>query len=64
MYREKIIDKEGNEKVKKYLDYTVVMDERITDGHYYASALKTLEHYMKHPDELIAPPETVVEDIE
>ena len=64
MYREKIIDKDGNEKVKKYLDYTVVMDERITDGHYYASALKTLEYYMKHPTELLTPPETVVEDIE
>jgi len=64
MYREKIIDKDGNEKVKKYLDYTVVMDERITDGHYYASALKTLEYYMKHPKELLTPPESVVDDIE
>lgn len=64
MYREKTIDKDGSEKVKKYLDYTVVMDERITDGHYYASALKTLEYYMRHPTELLTPPETVVEDIE
>ena len=64
MYREKILDKDGKEKIKKYLDYTVVMDERITDGHYYASALKTLEHYLKHPEELTSPPETVVEDIE
>ena len=64
MYREKVLDKEGNEKIKKYLDYTVVMDERITDGHYYASALKSLEYYLKHPTELDTPPETVVEDIE
>lgn len=64
MYREKILDKEGNEKIKKYLDYTVVMDERITDGHYYSSALKTLEYYMRHPSELLTPPEKVVEDIE
>ena len=64
MYREKVLDKEGNEKIKKYLDYTVVMDERITDGHYYASALKTLEYYLRHPTELENPPEAVVEDIE
>ncbi|MBR2459864.1 MAG: hypothetical protein IKB34_01350 [Clostridia bacterium] len=64
MYREKIVDREGNERTKKYLDYTVVMDERITDGHYYSSALKSLEYYMRHPEELLVPPETVVDDIE
>ena len=64
MYREKITDREGKERTKKYLDYTVVMDERITDGHYYSSALKSLEYYMRHPEELLAPPETVVDDIE
>ena len=64
MYREKVIDKNGEEKVKKYIDYTVTMDERITDGHYFASALKTLEHYLRHPEELLTPPETVVDDVE
>lgn len=64
MYREKVIDKNGEEKVKKYIDYTVTMDERITDGHYFASALKTLEHCLRHPEELLTPPETVVDDIE
>lgn len=64
MYRQKEIDKDGNEHIKKRLDYTVVMDERITDGHYYATAFKSLEYYMRHPELLELPPETVVEDIE
>lgn len=64
MYRQKEIDKDGNEKIKKRLDYTVVMDERITDGHYYATAFKSLESYMRHPEQLEVPPEKVIEDIE
>lgn len=64
MYRQKEIDRDGNEKVRKRLDYTVVMDERITDGHYYATAFKSLENYMRHPEQLEFPPESVVEDIE
>lgn len=63
MYRQKTRDAEGNETVKKYIDYTVVVDERITDGHYYASAFKTMDYLLKHPSELDVPPETVVEDI-
>ena len=58
------VQSDGTTKHVPYVSYTVVMDERITDGHYYASALKTLEYYKKHPTELLTPPETVVEDIE
>lgn len=64
MYRQKIFDKDGKETTKKRLDYSVVMDERITDGHYYASALKSLEYYLKHPELLELAPQSVVEDIE
>lgn len=64
MYRERTFDKDGKMVVKKYIDYTVVCDERITDGHYYASAFKTMEYIMKHPFELDTPPKTVVEDID
>ena len=44
-------------------NYTLVMDERICDGTYYASAFKYLRYYLKNPDELTRPPESVVEDI-
>ena len=64
MYRERTVAKDGTEKVKRYIDYTVVSDERITDGHYFASAFKTLEHFLRHPNELELPPENVVEDVD
>lgn len=54
-----------NEKIrKKYIDFTVNTDERICDGHYFASALKYLKEILNDPDCLDVPPESVVEDIE
>ena len=48
---------------RKFVDYKIVCDERICDGSYYASAFKYLRYYLKNPDELTRPPESVVEDI-
>lgn len=62
-YTETVLDKEGNPERKKYIDYTITLDERITDGHYLASALKYLEYLLKNPHELDVPPEHVEEDI-
>ena len=62
-YAEMAISRTGEIERRKYIDYTVVLDERITDGHYMASALKYLEHLLKYPHELDVPPDTVVEDI-
>lgn len=47
---------------KRYMDMKVVCDERICDGHYYASALKLLRRYIEHPDCLDMPPKEVVVD--
>lgn len=63
IYRETTKDRDGNDVVKKYIDYTVVCDERITDGHYYASAFKTMDYILRHPSMLDNPPDEVVEDI-
>ncbi|MDO4742819.1 MAG: hypothetical protein Q4B04_02135 [bacterium] len=49
---------------KKYLQYTVVTDERICDGFYYASAFKILKRLLKNPRQLDVPPEKVYEDID
>ena len=46
------------------MDYTFVLDERICDGHYYATGLKYLREILKHPDVLDTPPEKIVEDID
>lgn len=62
-YEESKMDKDGNITTSKYIDFCVVTDERICDGHYYASAFKYLKSIFSHPDILDNPPETVVKDI-
>jgi hypothetical protein len=49
---------------KKYMDYTVVTDERICDGFYYASGLKLFRSYLANPSRLDDPPQEVINDIE
>ena len=61
--REVELDRHGQPVEHKYVDYKIVCDERICDGSYYASAFKYLRYYLKNPDELTRPPESVVEDI-
>ncbi len=57
------VNAEGQVVHRKFVDYKIVCDERICDGSYYASAFKYLRYYLKNPDELTRPPESVVEDI-
>jgi len=47
---------------RKYIPVKIVNDERICDGHYYASAFKYLRQIFKNPQILETPPEKVVED--
>lgn len=53
---------DGTVEEKKFLDFTVCTDERICDGHYFASALKTLKELLTHPEKLDTPA-VVTEDI-
>lgn len=62
--RENVIADDGSVKRKTFVDYKIVTDERICDGHYYASALKYMRKLLKNPYLLDTPPETVVEDID
>ena len=57
------IDDNGQVVKRKYVDYTVVTDERICDGYYFASTLKILRGCLRHPERLDTPPEQVIEDI-
>ena len=59
-----VYDADGNVTKKHFVDIKVVTDERIVDGYYYASAFKMLKRIMKNPDQLLTPPETVVEDVD
>ncbi|HPE96079.1 MAG TPA: hypothetical protein PLT66_08450, partial [Bacillota bacterium] len=58
------LNRQGKAVEKKYVDYTFVTDERICDGHYFASALKLFKEIMKHPEQLSSPPEKVIDDID
>lgn len=57
------LDAEGQVKKKSYLDFTFVLDERICDGFYYASALRLLKQIVKNPYQLDERP-VVIPDIE
>ena len=61
---EYVLNKEGNVEKKRFIDFTFVCDERICDGHYYATAFKKLKKILENPDQLLLPPEQVVEDID
>lgn len=61
--KEKSIDKDNNIVEKKYINIKAVTDERIVDGHYYASSFKYIRNLMQHPESLELPPEKVYEDI-
>ncbi len=63
-YKENLINDAGKVEKHGYIDYKMVTDERICDGHYYASALKLIRYYLQNPSLLDYPPETVVEDID
>ena len=56
------IDNTGLVRRRQYMDFTFVLDERICDGYYYASALKLLKNILKNPWQLDEVP-TVIPDI-
>ena len=53
---------DGSTAKKTFVKYTVVMDERICDGYYYATSLKAMNRCYKNPWLLDERPETVAED--
>jgi hypothetical protein len=55
---------DGSTVERKYVDYRLTMDERISDGFYFSQVLKLFKSIMHNPQVLEEPPETVVEDIE
>lgn len=60
---EYVLNRDGIPEKKRLLDLTIVCDERICDGHYYATAFKKLNKILENPSQLTTPPETVIEDI-
>ena len=53
---------DGEPFKKRVIDIVVNIDERTTDGYYWASSLKYFKSFMAHPEVLKSKPETVVKD--
>ncbi len=60
--REQVIAADGRVELRKSISIKVVNDERICDGHYYASAFKLLRGLLRRPELLEVAPERVVDD--
>lgn len=60
-----VAKRKGDEVVYvRSLPIGVTMDERICSGSYFATAFRMLKKYLKNPELLENPPETVIEDDE
>lgn len=62
--KEKVINSDNEITNKKYVRVCVVTDERIVDGHYFATAFKLYRNLIKKPDALDQPPEQVYDDVD
>jgi hypothetical protein len=49
---------------RKTMNFKYVVDERVVDGYYFASAIKLFRVVMHSPEQLLTPPTSVVEDDE
>ena len=58
------VQEDGTLAHKKYIDVKFVLDERITDGYYYATFFKYYRRLLAHPELLDTPPVEVVRDID
>jgi len=57
------VDENGNKTKRRVIDFNVTCDERICDGHYYATAFKKLRKLIENPEQLLVPPDKVIDDI-
>ncbi|MDR1590033.1 MAG: hypothetical protein LBS51_07565 [Oscillospiraceae bacterium] len=55
---------DGSVERRKYLDYTVVLDERVCDGFYFSQAYRCLKSIMREPRQLDEPPAEIIPDVE
>ena len=61
---EKVIDSDNNIVNRRFMTMRIVCDERIVDGHYFASAVKLYKTLIENPERLEVPPAKVVRDVD
>lgn len=60
---EYILNRDGEAEKHKMIDFTFTCDDRICDGHYYASAFKLFKKLIENPEQLFEPPKAIIADI-
>ena len=60
---EYLLNSEGETEKHRFIDFTFTCDDRICDGHYYASAFKMFKRLLENPEQLLVPPKSVIQDI-
>ena len=63
-YHKNIMNADGDIERRTFIDLKAVVDERICDGYYYASAFKLVKKYVVSPALLKTAPDTIIEDID
>ena len=58
------VRRDGTRERHHFVTFKAVLDERICDGYYYASAFKRIKRYLMRPELLDVPAETVTEDVD
>ena len=58
-----VVDVNGQIVVGKRMPVQIVTDERFCDGFYFVSAMKFWERLLKHPAQMLVPPEALAEDV-
>ncbi len=56
--------KDGSVEERRYLEYSLTLDERIVDGFYFSGVLRMVHELFQNPEQLDSPPARVVEDVE
>lgn len=60
---EPYVKPDGSVGERRVICFRFVLDERICDGHYYASSIKQFRKLLRHPEVLELPPETIPDEI-
>ena len=58
-----VVNADGKSVVGKRMPVQIVTDERFCDGFYFVSAMKFWERLLKHPAQMMMPPEALSEDV-
>lgn len=60
---EYVLNSKGEVEKRRLIDFTFTCDDRICDGHYYASAFKLFKRILENPEQLFEQPKSIIPDI-